>query len=111
MVPAFQTTVITDVHGNGDVTKDITFLGLLFERDLLIGSNDSSGFAKETVVCVLGRVHAGLRSVMNSTIVLHNCRTPSASYFTYGGARPRLRNGPPCSGVRHRNDVVIRRPD
>jgi len=50
MVPAFQTAVLTGVHGNGDMTEDITFFGLLFEGDLLIGSNDSAGFAKETVV-------------------------------------------------------------
>jgi hypothetical protein len=85
MVPAFQTTVLTGVHGNGDMTDDVTFFGMLFEGDLLISSNDSSGFAKEAVVCVLGRVHAGLRSVMNSTIVSHNGRLPSVNYFTYEG--------------------------
>ena len=46
-VTVFQTTVIADVQGNGDVTEGITFFGLLFERDLLIGSNDSPGLQKK----------------------------------------------------------------
>jgi hypothetical protein len=72
------------------MTEDVTFFGMLFEDDLLIGSNDSPGFAKEAVVCVLGRVHAGLRSVRNSTIVSHNCCLPSVNDFTYEGASAKI---------------------
>jgi hypothetical protein len=108
MVTAFQTTVIADVYGNGDVTEDITFFGLLFEGDLLIGSNDSAGFAKETVVCILGRVHAGLRSVMNSTIVSHNCRLPSVNYFTYEGVSAEIAGSHPTTHHLRRSKIQSR---
>ena len=54
MVPALRAAVITNVHGNGDMTEDVTFFGMLFEGDLLIGSNDSPGFAKRNNGLCLG---------------------------------------------------------
>jgi len=86
MVPAFQPTVLTDLHGNGNTTKDVTFFGMLLEGNLSIGSNDSPGFAKETVVFVLGLVHAGLRSVMNAKTVSHKLSGFNVNYFTYEDA-------------------------
>jgi hypothetical protein len=56
--PTHETADIANVHGDGNATKDVTFVRLLPKGKLAVAANNIASFAKRTKFALVSVRHA-----------------------------------------------------